>query len=346
MMPQAESAPDGLAPTLRTVMYEEGPCRLYRFGVAAEQSAAGARPAVLLVPSLINRWYVLDLRDGASLVAALLARGLDVYCLDWGVPEDEERFTTWDDLLRRLARAVRRTRAASGGQPPALLGYCMGGTLTAIYTALYPGEVAALVDLLGPIDFSAGGALSAAVDARWFDADAVASAGNVHPLQMQSGFHFLRPTGPLAKWVGFVDRAAADPAERRAFAALETWAADNIGFPAAAYRTYIHDLYQGNALVRGTHQALGRRVALGAIRCPVLCVVAERDAICPPAAATALLDHVGSPDRSAIRIGGGHVGAVVGGRAPRQLYGPLADWLVERASVSTARSAEPHRSAH
>jgi polyhydroxyalkanoate synthase subunit PhaC len=324
----ALAAAPALATTPRAILYEEAESRLYRFAPPAGP-ADGERPAVLIVPSLINRWYVVDLRPGASLVAGLLEGGLDVCCLDWGVAGDEDRHTTWDDLLRRLARAVRRTLTASGRSRLAMVGYCMGGTLAAIQTALDPAPVAGLVDLLGPIDFAAAGQLAAAVDARWFDAGAVSGAGNIAPLQIQSGFQLLRPTGQLARWVGLVDRID-DPQQRDSFMALETWASDNIPFPAAAYRTYIHELYQENALIAGRHRALGRLVSLSEIRCPTLCVVADRDTICPPAAASALLDRVSAEDRTLLTLRGGHVGAVVGSRAPRELYAPLSAWLRER----------------
>ena len=65
----------------------------------------------LLIPSLINRWYVLDLRPGASLVEALVGAGFDVWCLDWGIPEAEDRYLDWEAVLARLGRAVRRVQA-------------------------------------------------------------------------------------------------------------------------------------------------------------------------------------------------------------------------------------------
>jgi polyhydroxyalkanoate synthase len=268
------------------------------------------------VPSMINRWYVLDLRPGSSLVAALVGAGLDVFCLDWGAPEDEDRYLSWDDVLARLGRMVRRTMTTVGADKLGVLGYCMGGTLSTIYTALHPGQVAALANLAGPIDFGKGGALAHMVDRRWFDADAIADAGNVAPAQMQAGFAALRPTLDIAKLVSMPDLVA-DPAAQTSYRALEAWASDNIAFPADAYRTYIKDLYQGNRLVAGTHRALGRAVALGAITCPALAIVADRDQICPPAAATALLEHVSTKDTTTLRVPGGHVGAVVGGRTGR-----------------------------
>jgi polyhydroxyalkanoate synthase len=135
-----------LAPSPRDVVHEDGTAKLYRF-----PARSGAGPTVLLVPSLINRWYVLDLRKGASLCEALVAEGLDVFVLDWGEPHDEDRFLSWDDVLSRLARMVRRTNALAGSASKlGLLGYCIGGTLSAIHAALRPEGVRALVNLAGP----------------------------------------------------------------------------------------------------------------------------------------------------------------------------------------------------
>jgi polyhydroxyalkanoate synthase len=289
---------------------------------------------VLLVPSLINRWYVLDLRRGSSLVEALLAAGHDVYCLDWGAPEDEDRWLEWDDVVARLARAIRIVRRTCEARSVSVLGYCMGGTLAGIAAALEPG-VAALVNLAGPFDFAEAGVLRTMVDARWFDARAIGAAGNISALQMQSGFMAMRPTLQIAKWVGVFDQMH-DERAWDAFEALETWANDNVAFPGAAYATYIAELYQQNLLVQGRHHVRGRRVDLGSISCPVLTVVAERDTICPPRSARALHDRAGTSTTAGphaccevLAVPGGHVGAVVGRRAQGVLYPAIARWLHE-----------------
>jgi len=275
---------------------------------------------------------VLDLRPGASLVEALVASGRDVWCVDWGAPEAEDRYLDWEAVLARLRRAVRRVRRETGAARVGMLGYCMGGTLAAIHAAQHADELAALVTLAAPIDFAHGGQLRTMVDPAWFDADAVADAGNVAPSQMQAGFVALRPTLDLAKLVAMPDLAR-DAAAREAFVALETWAGDTIAFPADAYRRYIRELYQANELVAGTHRVNGRPVELARIACPTLVVVASRDAICPPRAATALLDHVGATDTATLEVPGGHVGAVVGSRAAREMYPALARWLGERLAA-------------
>lgn len=315
-----------LAPTPRDTLLSEGTAALYRFRSPDGAGPAPGRAPVLLVPSLINRWYVLDLRPGASLARALVDAGFDVYCLDWGVPQAEDRYLDWDAVVARVGRMVRRVRREARADRVGLLGYCIGGTLSAIHTALEPDSVGGLVNLAGPIDFSQGGMLAHMVDPRWFDPEVIANAGNVGAEQMQSGFTSLRPTAQLGKWLSFFDRLG-DAQRMEAFQALEEWASANIPFPGAAYARYIRELYQENALIRGNHYVAGRRVSLDDIRCPVLTVVTDRDVICPPPAAQALNDRSASADKSLLVIPGGHVGAVVGGSAPRQLYPKLAEWF-------------------
>jgi len=324
------------APTPKDVVYRDGTATLYRFRALREKRAS--QVPVLLVPSLINRWYVLDLHEGSSVAGALIEAGFDTFCIDWGKAHDEDRYLEWDDVLERLARATRAVRRRTGAATIALIGHCAGATLAAIQAALEPERTAALVNLAGPIDFSQGGLLRTLVDPRWFDADAISSAGNIDPMQMQSGFMALRPTMTLAKMVRWLDRAHDKKALERAFA-LESWASDNIPFPAAAYATYIKALYQQNELARGEHHIGGRRVDLGAIRCPILTVVADRDTICPPPAARALGELSGSDDCDELMISGGHVGAVVGSRASRELYPKLCSWFSSKLAGDNEREA-------
>jgi polyhydroxyalkanoate synthase len=326
-----------VAPSPRDVLWRDGSAALYRFRRPQSVRPAGSLP-VVIVPSMINKWYVVDLRAGASLVEALVAGGLDVFCLDWGTAQDEDRYLAWDDVIARLGRAVRFALRTTGAPQVGLLGYCMGSTLAGIYAALEQKYVAAFVNLAGPFDFAHAGLMRTMVDPKWFDVHAITDAGNVAAQQMQAGFVALRPTGQIAKWVGFFDRMH-DPKARESFEALETWASDNIPFPGAAYATYIEELYQKNALVRGEHHVAGKRVDLAAIRCPVLTIAAERDNICPMPAARALNEACGSSDKELVVVPGGHVGAVVGSRAPKVLYPAMREWLKTRLATSNAREA-------
>jgi polyhydroxyalkanoate synthase len=310
--------------TPKDTIHQEGTLRLYRFRAADGAAPSTAHAPVLLVPSLINRWHVLDLRPGASVVEALVSAGLEVYCIDWGAPQDEDRYLSWDDVVAKLGRVVRLVKRRTSAKKLSILGYCVGGTLSTIYTALRPEDAAYLVNLAGPIDFSESGFLGLMADERWFNAEDVANAGNVMPEQMQAGFVMLRPTLQLGKWVALADRMW-DPEGREAFQALDGWSSDNIPFPGAAYARYIGELYQQNQLVAGQHYIAGERVDLAKITCPVMTVIASKDTICPPPAATALNAKVSSKKQEVFTIPGGHVGAVVGSKAKSTLYPKLVE---------------------
>ncbi len=317
-----------IATTPKDTVFQNGTARLYRFRTPEGVERTDTLP-VLLVPSMINRWYVLDLRPGASLAKALVEAGLDTFLLDWGIPNDEDRYLSWAEVLGRFGRMLRRVKRATGAEKVGVLGYCMGGTLSAIYTALHPEEVATLVSLTAPIDFGEGGLLARLVDERWFDPEALTAPGNLAPVQMQEGFVTLRPTGQISKWVLLADKAHR-PGFVDSFQALEQWVGDNIPFPASAYVTYIRELYQQNLLAKGEHWVGGRRVDLAQIGCPVLTITADRDTICPPKAATALNELVGSEQTDVLSVSGGHVGAVVGSKGPKVLYPAIAKWFGEK----------------
>src|SRR4051794_12140751 len=124
-----------LMPTPKDTLLRDGTASLYRF--RRPEHGAGAAPSasvpLLLVPSMINRWYVLDLRRGASLCEHLTRSGIDTFCLDWGIPEDEDRYLTWADVIDRLARMARAVRRITGAPRIGVLGYCMGATLSSVY---------------------------------------------------------------------------------------------------------------------------------------------------------------------------------------------------------------------
>jgi polyhydroxyalkanoate synthase len=327
--------PPTIAATPKDTIFRDGTASLYRFRPTPGGDADATNIPFLLVPSMINKWYVLDLRPGFSMAESMVEHGIDAYLLDWGTPNDEDRYLNWELIIAKLARMVRRVKRHTGADKVALLGYCMGGTLSSIYTSLHQDDVAAFINLTAPIDFSKGGLLRTLVDEKWFDPYAMTAAGNLPAPQMESGFTSLRPTSKFSKWIMFADKRS-KPGFVESFNALEQWAGDNIPFPAEAYQTYIHELYQQNLLYKGEHFVGGKRADLANITCPVLTVVASRDTICPAEAATAMNDLVSSEDQSVLTIGGGHVGAVVGSRAPKQLYPAVAEWLIERFGKDAA----------
>jgi polyhydroxyalkanoate synthase len=311
--------------TPHDVVHAENKWRLLRYK-PREEGVAFETP-LLLVPSLINRHYVLDLMPGKSFVEWLVARGHDVYIVDWGTPGDEDRFVTFDDICdRAIGRAVRVAARMSGVEKVHLLGYCLGGTLTAIHAAARPERIASLTTLAAPIRFKDEGLLSKWTTTPEFDVNALVDGlGNVPWQLMQSAFHLLRPTLGLAKAVGVIDRAW-DDEFLDGFFALETWGNDNVSFPGEFYRRYIDELYRNDRLVAGTFALSGSPVHIEAIECPTYVVTFEHDDIVPWQSAKELFDRAGARDKEWLHLKGGHVGAVVSRAAMKGLWPKLSDW--------------------
>ena len=105
LLRRAPKGPAAVGVTPHSVVWTENKWKLMRFG----NGRGKYKTPVLLVPSLINRWYVLDLGPGRSLIEWLVAQGHEVFCIDWGTPGDEDRYLTFDDVCDRyLGRAIRQ----------------------------------------------------------------------------------------------------------------------------------------------------------------------------------------------------------------------------------------------
>ena len=93
---------------------------------------------------------------GNSLVEYLVKQGFDVYMLDWGTPGDEDVSLTFENyVLDYLPRAVKKVLKTSHADEFTLLGFCMGGTMSAMYASLFPGApLKNLILLTTPVNFS------------------------------------------------------------------------------------------------------------------------------------------------------------------------------------------------
>ncbi|TAN59243.1 MAG: poly-beta-hydroxybutyrate polymerase, partial [Magnetospirillum sp.] len=84
---------------------------------------------VLVVPSLINRAYILDLTAKRSVMRYMADKGLAPFLVDWDAPGPEEMgFTLTDYIAGRLTAALDQVITLTG-RKPAVVGYCMGGLL-------------------------------------------------------------------------------------------------------------------------------------------------------------------------------------------------------------------------
>lgn len=300
-------------------IWAEGGSRLLDYG--------GAGRPLLVVPSLVNRAYVLDLLPGRSMLRWLAGQGVRPLLLDWGWPGELERgFTLTDYVAGRLERAL----AALPGPVP-VAGYCMGGLLALAAALRRPDRVAALALLATPWDFASGaGGRGAAAAALLPGLEPILAAHGALPVDViQTLFAGLDPWSIAAKFRAF---ARLDPEGERArlFVALEDWLNDGVPLAAPVARDCLAGWYGRNDPARLAWRIAGAPVDPAALALPVFLAVPHRDRIVPPEGALALAAHLAAGGLREVKVHeapAGHIGMVAGGTAEAALWQPFAAWL-------------------
>ncbi len=302
------------------IIWRDGTTRLYDYGGRADGLP------LLVVPSLINRAYIVDLAPGRSLMRFLAADGFRPFLVDWDGPGPEERgFTLSQYIAGRLSAALDQVRHATG-RAPAVIGYCMGGLLAVALAQLRPRDVASLVLLATPWDFHAdrpqlSRSLARAM-AGW--QPIIDRVGELPVDGLQALFFALDPFQVARKFCAF---GRLDPASARAaeFVALEDWLNDGVPLAAAVAAECIQGWYGDNTPANGAWRINAQRIDPTKLKLPTLVVVPQRDRIVPPASAEALLRAIPGAERLSPPLG--HIGMVAAAGACEAMWRPLARWL-------------------
>ncbi len=293
------------------------------------RTEAGGLP-VLVVPSLINRAYILDLTPRRSLMRFLAGKGLAPFLLDWAAPGPEEMgFALTDYIAGRLVAALEAV-AAETGRKVALAGYCMGGNLALAAAQLRPDLVQSLALLATPWDFHAAqpgaGTMTKALEGPL--GKLIEAAGCLPVDLLQAMFASLDPNLVARKFAAFA-RLKSASARARDFVAVEDWANDGVPLAGPVARECLFGWYGDNAPIGGRWTIGGHPVLPETLSVPTMVVIPERDRIVPPASSRPLAEAI--PGARIMNAKGGHVGMLLSGRAKTDVYAPLAKWLVRVA---------------
>lgn len=291
--------------------------------------ALKSAPTVLVVPSLVNRYHVLDLDAEQSLLRWFVAQGIRPLLVDWGSPSHSDGAMTVSDYVTRLGVMAERAQQLAGGGKLHLLGHCLGGNLALALTAAKIATVQSLILLSTPWDFHAGdrrlGNYAAAV---WRDLGRILPSDDLVPAKLvQTLFAVLQPLAVVEK---FRQLACQPPsaANLRRFVLVEDWLNDGVPLTQPVCREIIEEWYGTNRPGRGAWQVGGELLRPRRVTVPTLVVVAERDHIVPPASAAVLAQQL--PCARLLHLPLGHIGMIVGAQAKDLLWRPMADWLVEQ----------------
>ncbi|MCL1633859.1 class III poly(R)-hydroxyalkanoic acid synthase subunit PhaC [Luteimonas sp. SX5] len=315
--------------TAKQEVWRDGKVALYRF---VGEKTPTAKVPLLISYALVNRPYMVDLQADRSIVKGLLARGEDVYVIDWGYPDRSDRFLTLEDYIERfLGGAVDHLRRAHGLDAINLLGICQGGAFSLCYSALHPDKVRNLITMVTPVDFHTPDNMlsnwTQGIDIDLF----VDTLGNVPADLMNWCYLTLKPWRLFSqKYVGLVD-ILDDKKAVEDFLRMEKWIFDSPDQAGEAFRQFIKQFYQGNGFVKGGIVIGENEVHLGLIEMPVLNIFAEQDHLVPPASSRALKGLIGSGDYTELSFRGGHIGIYVSGRAQKEVPDTIHSWLDQRS---------------
>jgi polyhydroxyalkanoate synthase len=322
------------AATPRDLVWRHGKVELWRY----RNDRVTRRPPILAYLGLVGRAYVFDLYRGNSFVDKLMRAGFDVFVLDWGVPDEAEAQNTIATYtLDLLPRAVDAVLEESGEHELTILGYCMGGCLTVASlgagTAL---PARSLILMATPTDFSKMGEFFEPLRNGAFDpASAIDETGNVPASLVRASFRVRKPTADLAVYANLWQNLWNDT-YMEGFQAMNEWVNDQLPFPGAAFREFLSEWLIGNGLVNGTLRVGGRRVDLGRIRMPVLCVIAEKDDIVPIAAAEPLPSLLTNAHVETVRLPAGHINLATGRPADQVTIPSIIRFLDRNAETKAA----------
>jgi polyhydroxyalkanoate synthase len=302
------------------------PPAVWTEGSSALRDYGGVGPAVLFVPSLINKAYILDLSERQSLLRWLAGNGVNPWLLDWGMPGQLERGFALDDYISgRLVRAFDAVEELTGG-PVAVAGYCMGGLLALGLAQLRSERITSLALLATPWDFHAGdGARARALAAMLPLLEPQLALYGALPVDMlQMLFAGLDPFGIQRKFESFAELRP-DSARAALFVALEDWLNDGVPLAAPVARECIGGWYGENSPARGRWTIGGRPLRPELLTVPSLALIPARDRIVPPESASALPRVM--PSCRGLEIEAGHIGMVVGSGMKQAVWAVLKDWF-------------------
>ncbi len=316
--------------TPKELVYTRDTLRLYHYKPVLDEIY---RVPLLIVMSPVARGYILDLAPGQSLIEYLLLQGYDVYMIDWAAPRREHGHLSLENYaVDMLDGAVECVARNSGESELSLIGYCMGGLLSSIYTALHPHRgIKNLVCFTTPVNADGMSLHKQWVESEAFDIDRLVDTLGIIPGDfINASIQALRPLQRGANQMQLLNNVDND-AFVKANLRFDRWAAEQLPLPGELTRDFVHDFLRANRLIEGDFPVGDKVVDLSKIRMPFLHVAAEYDHIVPTQASRDLIGLVGSKDKQEIVIKGGHVSLVAGGNAVYRLWPQLDRWLSQRS---------------
>lgn len=306
--------------------------RAYRLLHYQQMVSKTAKTPILVVYALINKSYVLDLQPDKSWVRSLLSQGFDVYLIDWKAPTTADKYVSFDDYVNfYMDDCVDLVLKKTKVNELTLHGYCMGGTMSTMYTVLHQEKVKNLAVIAPVIDTEKDSTVIANL-AKNMDVDKMLQVvGNLQSDQMYAFYSTLKPFKQgVNKYFNLVQNIDNEPFVSN-FLRLEKWLYDTPPIAGETFRQWISDIYQKNLLVKNELKLREKLIDLSTIKVPLLNIIAEEDHLVSPFCSAPLNDVVSSGDKRLMRFQTGHVGLIASLYSQNNVLPKVGQWLRTRS---------------
>jgi polyhydroxyalkanoate synthase subunit PhaC len=300
-----------LATTPGTVVFENELIQLIQY---APQTTEVEKTPLLFVPPCINKYYLLDLGAGNSLVEYAVAQGHQVFLISWRSAVPETGHLTWDDYLEMgPLKAVDVVLDITGAGRTNALGFCVGGTIlscaAAVLAARQQDKLATVTLLTTMLDFSDTGEIGLLIDAGSVALrEATIGKGGILPgKELAFTFGTLRANDLIWRYVvdSYLKGATPDAFD------LLYWDSDSVSLPGPMYCWYTRNTYlENNIKDPGKTVQCGVPVDLSRINLPIYLLASREDHIVPWKTAFRSKDLVGGEARFVLAASG-HVAGVI-----------------------------------
>ncbi len=299
------------------------------------------RIPVIIVPPLMVKPIIFDLRPGHSMAAYLCQQGFDTWMVDFGVPSDKDRAIRVDDYVTDfIPNAVEKVLERTGAPAVSLVGWSMGGIMGYTYCAMRgrDAKVRNLVTIGSPLNFSKMFPFNMLAQLSKLPGvtNLLDSLGNIPPVLTRNSFRLLAPSKLLTRRFALIQNYW-DRDWVAGHEALGNWVDEFIPYPGEAFKQFVQDFVRDDKLRRGGLRIAGQTIDLTRIDTKLLVVIGTADDVAPEASVAAALDEIPVTDKEALRVPLGHIGLVAGSKAPELVWEPMARWLAERSLVLGSR---------
>jgi polyhydroxyalkanoate synthase len=273
------------------------------------------RRPLVIVPPWINKFYILDLKPENSLVKFAVDQGLTVFMISWVNPDERLAAKSFEDYMREgVLEALEAMREATGEEDANIVGYCLGGTLTAAALAWLAAKkderIKAATFLASLTDFEEAGELSIFIDEEqleYLEQRMREHGGVLDGNAMATTFNMLRANDLI--W-SFVINNYLLGKEPFPFDLLY-WNSDSTRMPAEMHSFYLRNMYQRNLLTQpGGLEVGGVALDLRDVTIPVYMLSTKEDHIAPWKATYVATQLYRGPTQFTL-AGSGHIAGVV-----------------------------------